>query len=119
MLIKRRWLTACAVGICLSTACRLEQASDLVSLPPSARITHVHYGDWSGDGMVTFRLPSTRSSENWLDEIWRRNPVPKNEQGGDYKAMKNVRQLIGGGHHRILSFDRTTSLYTYDILLEK
>jgi hypothetical protein len=94
-----------------------QQARNLVELPAEAKVLKVEHGDWSGDGSVEFTLPSTRRPEEWLDRIWKANPIKSEappQQGGQSTRYSRSFSLVED-HNRNLQYLPKSKTYYYRI----
>ena len=91
------------------------RAGDLVNLPPEARVVKVEEGDWAGDGSVYFRLPPSRTPEQWIDVVWLRNP-PAGHCRGDGGSLE-LKCVVGGDSYS-LGYEPETALYCYSVRLD-
>lgn len=102
------------------------QGRALMHLPAEAKVVNVENGEWSGDGVVYFKLPPTRSKGDWLDAVWKMNlpPTWRTEVPPEAAAFheihngENRKSLFRDGDRREIECDSATQLYRYQVELD-
>lgn len=98
----------------------LEEAHRLISLPPEAEVTKVEEGCWAGDFYVEFRMPATKTPEEWLTHVWELNSSKKKDFQ-DYKFRKetnNIGIFCHGVAHMSIAYDPATGTYRFEHYFE-
>jgi hypothetical protein len=118
------WLSA-GLTIWLALGTTAMCAQRIMTLPREATIVNVEFGDWSGDGDVSFTLPKDRPVSDWLDTIWKLN-TPKKLAGALEKPVMD--ENISSSNERIarysdaeqsVRYSEETGVYYFHIMLDK
>ena len=98
----------------------LKDGRSLVCLPPEAEVTKVEYGDWAGDFVVEFRLPTTRATDAWLSVVWKLNESKQKDfQDFEYRQEANSIGIYCHGVARMsIAYDPNAQVYRFEHYFE-
>jgi hypothetical protein len=89
-----------------------QQARNLLMLPAEAKVLKVEHGDWAGDGSVEFTLPNTQSPEQWLNTVWKANPMKPEDESNSTRYSRASHSAV---HNHALEYLPKTKTYHYSI----
>lgn len=88
-----------------------QKARTFMQLPFEANVVSFVEGDWAGDAVVRFHLPSTKTHEKWMDEIWRANLKVGFVEEPRQETLSRLASYAGNGQR--LWYDATADEYVY------
>jgi hypothetical protein len=92
------------------------RARDIVNLPSVAKVLSVTTGEWSGDGSVTFKLPSNKPVSDWMGVVWSMNV--DSDTPPPFKSVYDWTTGRADVELRDLSYDPATRTFTYQAQFE-
>jgi len=96
------------------------EARTLMNLPASATVASVKHGDWAGDFVISFSMPTGTVPTVAISNIWRMNlSRPYLPTGPVVSGPNSISSRSGGSELREIRHLPSTGTYEYEQMLEK
>ncbi len=116
----------CLAVILFSIGCGGRRSLDakarrLMNLPVTATVISVRYGDWGGDYVVSFSMPTNLKTSVVLNAVWTTNLVrtATMPSGPVVISSNSISSRSGGSELREVRYLSEMGIYEYEEMLEK